>query len=899
MIKRGFSFAPGYRLEQFLGKGQFGQVWRASAPGGAAAAIKFIDLSGSEGAKEHEGIKRVKQIRHANLMPITAIWLLDKDGKPIEDGPEVELETTTFNAESEPAFDPLATADSLPSDSSQDSTPGIASSSFAPLDKTGYVQSPQAEPAWLVVAMLLGGLSLQQRLRDCIKQEGLPGIPAKELLAYIDESAKGLDFLNTSQHDLGQGIVAIQHCDVKPANIVLIGSSAVVCDFGLARILSRAEATQMNAAGTPAYMAPESFKGKPSRTSDQYSLAVTYYHLRTGKPPVEGKTTYEIMDKHLSGSLDMSGVTGREREVLKRATALDWNDRFDSNGDFVDALREALRTEGVTKTIRVSSPTVDTNTDTAQMPQATVAISAVESYDATVAKTVASDALPPSPNSDDDAEVPIVSDGNMTWWMQPHWLAIGSIAIVAPMLLLVLFAESNEKNGRERILDSDDIVVTPPFETPRTVNDYLSEATQQLPGDFEVAKGSFLKAVELEPSLLTPKPILLTGLQGQVLHLSFSGGSNRDDSMLVAAGDGGQPAIWSLEKGMSSLIGETAPAPGAVFCEGLDELIDQLVVSPSGEMFAASDQGRNVVIASFAEPTKPIKSMKLSGGYATSLAWRPDGSYLFAATSKPGLDFFKIATSRAEVAFRLDVEKMATSIAFDSQGKWLFSLRDDGVVDRTAWSDVEATLQTPSVPTPELVSTKGTRIAVMLATAGESPSTSALVTGGENGEVTLWTIGDTVDAERQSIHADEVTALAATPAGIAGVIASGDASGVVGVWFADRKRPILKLPLHAGPVTSIVLSTDGRWLASCAFDGDVVVLDLSDKDATLARLTSGAGEAHCVAMDAAGRYLAVGHNDGNVMLWDLRHAKLLTKERVESSRDLKPIVAPEKEGRSV
>jgi serine/threonine protein kinase len=334
MLKRGFSFAPGYRLEQFLGRGQFGQVWRASAPGGTAAAIKFIDLSGSEGAKEHAGIKRVKQIRHANLMPITAIWLLDVHGKPIDEEEEVEQETIT-----QIPLDPTgttgdvsaaleATAVSLPSPS----------------------KDPEKEPAWLVVGMLLGGKSLQQRLRECVKN-GLPGIPPKELLAYMDESAKGLDFLNIAQHDLGEGMVAIQHCDVKPANIVLIGSSAVVCDFGLARILTRNQVTATSASGTPAYMAPEAIGGKPSRTSDQYSLAVTYYHLRTGTLPISDGTLWEVLDAHRTGKLDLSRVPEHEQAVLRRATALDWEKRFDSNLDFVESLREALRAEGHTRPV--------------------------------------------------------------------------------------------------------------------------------------------------------------------------------------------------------------------------------------------------------------------------------------------------------------------------------------------------------------------------------------------------------------------------------------------------------------------------------------------------------------------------------------------------------------------
>ena len=36
----------GYHLTKFLGKGQFGEVWQAKAPGGMHVALKLIDLGG-------------------------------------------------------------------------------------------------------------------------------------------------------------------------------------------------------------------------------------------------------------------------------------------------------------------------------------------------------------------------------------------------------------------------------------------------------------------------------------------------------------------------------------------------------------------------------------------------------------------------------------------------------------------------------------------------------------------------------------------------------------------------------------------------------------------------------------------------------------------------------------
>jgi len=56
----------------------------------------------------------------------------------------------------------------------------------------------------------------------------LLGIPSAELLKYFHDAAKALDFLNSARHDLGNGLVAVHHCDIKPANIMLMGDGAVI-----------------------------------------------------------------------------------------------------------------------------------------------------------------------------------------------------------------------------------------------------------------------------------------------------------------------------------------------------------------------------------------------------------------------------------------------------------------------------------------------------------------------------------------------------------------------------------------------------------------------------------------------------------------------------------------------
>ncbi len=179
---------------------------------------------------------------------------------------------------------------------------------------------------WLILAMELCDRSLQDRLAEALDQN-LPGIPLKELLTCMSDAANGLDALNAKQ---------VQHRDVKPANLLLLDSALKVADFGLAKALEQTMASN-SGGGTIAYLAPECFKGKLTQQTDQYSLAVTYYHLRTGRLLFKGDQA-QMMYAHLELEPNLSDLASAERVVLARALSKEPDRRWQSCSDFVNEL---------------------------------------------------------------------------------------------------------------------------------------------------------------------------------------------------------------------------------------------------------------------------------------------------------------------------------------------------------------------------------------------------------------------------------------------------------------------------------------------------------------------------------------------------------------------------------
>ncbi len=170
--------------------------------------------------------------------------------------------------------------------------------------------------------------------------KGTP-LPLSTVIQYTKEIASALQYAHDNN---------IIHRDIKPENI-LIGrrNELLLSDFGIS-VLSKTGRTSLehgyNIGGTAEYMAPEMFRGKPEKASDQYALGIVVYEWLSGTPPFTEGNPIQLGFQHTHEEVPLlrkklPSLASRLEAVVMRALAKDTKDRFPSIQAFANALEEA------------------------------------------------------------------------------------------------------------------------------------------------------------------------------------------------------------------------------------------------------------------------------------------------------------------------------------------------------------------------------------------------------------------------------------------------------------------------------------------------------------------------------------------------------------------------------
>lgn len=216
---------------------------------------------------------------------------------------------------------------------------------------------------------VVDGVTLDVLIRETKKHatEGVPPLPDSHKLSTRLEHF--LKVCNAMAYAHTKGVL---HRDLKPKNILLGQFGEVyVVDWGLARLMySKEDAaedgihlhhhgdyksvkTQVGTLmGTPQYMSPEQAQGlihEMDGRSDLFSLGAILYELVYLEKALQGANLLEVVNKLIRGDLrEAPDRSPYERlpqglpAIIRKATASDKNERYESVKQFSDALHSCM-----------------------------------------------------------------------------------------------------------------------------------------------------------------------------------------------------------------------------------------------------------------------------------------------------------------------------------------------------------------------------------------------------------------------------------------------------------------------------------------------------------------------------------------------------------------------------
>ncbi len=224
----------------------------------------------------------------------------------------------------------------------------------------GLIDDPLSEPYF--VMDYAPGVTLSRYVRDHRDRHG--PLPVARVIELLSPVAAALDYAHRKgvlHRDIKPQNILVQAADdlqILEVRLIDFGLAAEIRSTMTKHSKTKHTNKSVDNQGTLPYMSPEQLRGKRTQwdgRTDQYALAVVVYELLSGHPPFEGDDfmlRHAILDEPAE---PLANQPDAVNAVLWRGLAKVRDERFESCTAFVAALDQATRVSPVTAQ-RVSKP---------------------------------------------------------------------------------------------------------------------------------------------------------------------------------------------------------------------------------------------------------------------------------------------------------------------------------------------------------------------------------------------------------------------------------------------------------------------------------------------------------------------------------------------------------------
>ncbi len=517
-------------------------------------------------------------------------------------------------------------------------------------------------------------------LKDLLKREGkLEPERACEILTQVGE---GLEYAHA------RGIV---HRDLKPGNILFDeNGKARVADMGFAKVMSEGTSRSMSASGglvgTPAYMAPETWRNKPATPqTDIYSLGCILYEMLTGEVLFEGESPAEVMTMHVIDGPQYSNELMQEmRAVLDKALQRDLRERYSNSKTMLSDFQSLFTT-------------------TRKRPYANSATKKVD---------------------------PLILKGHTDAVLSVCWSPDGKRVASGSRdgTIILWYAETGE---RLRILNGQSQVVGCVTWSP----DGKQLASSDSDGTITFwngGKGEILRTLGEADNMMGSVTFSPDG--------RYLASKTRENNIIVWRADNGD-RLYNLEDKKLGQLFKVTPNGEILFSDyfdfqrfferlnnidGFEYLLNIVLWSPDGKRLASKIVDRAITIWCV-ENRETLRTLETSTtGLVTSLSWSPDGKRLASGSWDNDIIIWYAETGERLRTLEGHAE-LVSSVSWSNDGKKLASGSWDNKI--ILWNpDTGERLHTLQGHTNKVLS------------VAWSPDGKTLASGGGDGTVRLWGI---------------------------------------------------------------------------------------------------------------------------------------------------------------
>ena len=292
---------------------------------------------------------------------------------------------------------------------------------------------------------------------------------------------------------------------------------------------------------------------------------------------------------------------------------------------------------------------------------------------------------------------------------------------------------------------------------------------------------------------------------------------------------------------------------------GHNDTVTSVAISPDGKWLASGSDDHTIRIWN-TQNGELARVLKGHGDVLRGVVFSPDGGKLASASWDKTVRIWDYLTDQNNMTLDVGAKK-ARDVSFSRDGRLMAAAMDDGFVK--IWSGKTSHI----LPKPNKPNSTN-----HICATDFNPKGDRIVAGGADSALYIWDTSTRELIHTLRGHQATVQSCCHTPDGK--LIISGSDDKTVRIWDAETGKQLNSLGDHKAPVLGVNVSVDGNWFASASSDKTVKIWNTRDFSLRV-DLNQHTHNVRCVGFSPDSKRVVTGDTNKTIRIWDMDSGKIL------------------------